>query len=170
MNHAIALLADAPSDAVEALLDEAFGVDRHARTAYRIREGTVAMPDLSFAVFDGEQLVGSLQSWPVELALTDAPAVPLVLVGPVAVTPRLQGGGLGTALMDRLVSAASGQPMAMIGDAAYYARWGFSSVPTAGWTVPGPVERHRLLARTAEALPKFGALGPRGFALARAAE
>jgi predicted N-acetyltransferase YhbS len=32
---------------IEQLLDEAFGTDRHQRTAYRLREGVAALPDLS---------------------------------------------------------------------------------------------------------------------------
>ena len=36
----------------------------------------------------------------------------------------------------------------MIGDPDYYGRfWCFTSDATGGWQVPGPVERHRLLAR-----------------------
>ena len=34
---------------IEEVLDRAFGPDRHARTAYRIREGTVWLEALSFA-------------------------------------------------------------------------------------------------------------------------
>lgn len=169
MTISIAPLTHAPSTAVEALLDAAFGADRRQRTAYRIRAGTEAEAALSFGAFDAGVLVGSLQSWPVAVG-----PVPLVLVGPVAVAPERQGLGLGSALMERLIAAAgapeSSMPMTMIGDPDYYARWGFSSAATGGWQVPGPVERHRLLARAAAGLPRVGMLGPRGFALADAAE
>lgn len=164
MSFTIAPLAAACPDAVEALLDEAFGRDRHGRTAYRIRAACEAIPALSFAAFDGDMLLGSLQSWPIEVA--DAP---LVLVGPVAVAPARQGAGVGSALMDRLIASAPTIPMAMIGDPDYYRRWGFSTAATAGWSVPGPVERTRLLARAADALPIAGMLGPRRFALAQVA-
>lgn len=165
MTLAIAPLADAQPAAVEALLDVAFGADRHARTAYRIRAGTKADVALSFGMFDAGVLIGSLQSWPVAVG----PA-PLILVGPVAVAPERQGCGIGSALMDRLIGMAPSAPMAMIGDPDYYVRWGFSSAATAEWQVPGPVERHRLLARAGTGLPRFGTLGPAGFALAAAAE
>ena len=119
-------------------------------------------------MIDGETLIGSLQSWPVQIGDT-----PLVLVGPVAVTPPCQGGGIGSALMDRLIATAPAVAMTMIGDPEYYRRWGFSSVATANWDVPGAVERHRLLARAANALPPAGMLAPRAverrFALAAAA-
>ena len=153
-------LDTADGSAVEALLDAAFGHDRHARTAYRIRAGTTAIPDLSFAAFADAALVGTVQSWPV--AVADAP---LVLVGPVAVRPAVQGGGIGRALMTALLAAAPDAPMVMIGDPGYYGRFfGFSAEATAGWDVPGPVERHRLLARNAGDMPSTGMLGPRRFA------
>ena len=161
MTVALAPLSHADPDAVEALLDAAFGRDRFQRTAYRIREGTAAIADLSFAAFEDDRLVGSLQSWPV--AVGDAP---LVLVGPVAVAPDRQRSGIGRMLMERLIDVAPTVPMTMIGDPEYYERFfGFDSDATSGWSVPGPVERRRLLARNADALPHVGKLGPRAFAL-----
>lgn len=161
MTVTIARLAQADAQAVEALLDAAFGANRHHRTAYRIREGMTAVPDLSFAAFDAGALVGTLQSWPVCLAET-----PLTLVGPVAVDPHVQRGGIGRELMTALIAAAGDSPMVMIGDPEYYGRFfGFTADATGHWQVPGPVDRHRLLARNAHNLPRTGMLGPRAFAL-----
>jgi predicted N-acetyltransferase YhbS len=154
-------LSAADPQAIEDLLDAAFGADRHARTAYRIRDGMLVIDRLSFAAFSGETLVGTIQCWPV--AVGDAP---VVLVGPVAVSPDCQRSGIGRLLMNRLIETAPDLPMAMIGDPGYYGRFfGFTADPTGGWDVPGPVERHRLLARHADTLPRTGALGPRAFAL-----
>lgn len=145
--------------AVEKLLDDAFGTDRHGRTAYRIREGMVTIEPLSLAAFDDERLVGTLQCWPV--ALDD---VPLILVGPVAVVPGLQRAGVGRAMMDALLAKHRRNPLVMIGDPEYYGRFfGFSADATQGWTVPGPVERHRLLCKSDSELPATGMLGPRLF-------
>lgn len=142
-----------PPAAVEALLDAAFGPDRFGRTAYRLRSGTVALPSLSFAAFGQGRLVGTLQSWPVALTVGGNQAIPLIMVGPVAVEPDVQGGGIGRAMMDALVDAADAiadAAMMMIGDAEYYGRfWGFSADATGGWNLPGPFDRHRLLARAA---------------------
>jgi predicted N-acetyltransferase YhbS len=153
--------------AIDALLDAAFGRDRHGRTAYRIRAGAAWLPALSFAAVEQGVLVGTLQSWPVALHRADS-VVPLVMVGPVAVRPERQGDGVGRALMDRLVDAAERlrtDPLMMIGDPDYYGRfWGFTAAATAGWQVPGPVERHRLLARSAgggDVPAGDGVLGPR---------
>ncbi len=162
MTVTISPLSHADPDAVEVLLDAAFGADRHGRTAYRIRAGMIAVPALSFAAFNGAALVGTLQSWPVEVG-----GAPLVLVGPVAVDPAVQRGGIGRLLMTALIDAAGDTAMAMIGDPEYYGRFfGFTADATGSWDVPGPVERHRLLARHAGDLPTRGMLGPRAFALA----
>jgi predicted N-acetyltransferase YhbS len=151
--------------AVEALLDAAFGADRHARTAYRIRAGMSALPKLSFAaVAEDGGLAGTVQSWPVALEGDDA-SVPLVLVGPVAVAPALQRAGTGSALMRAMLTAADtaeAPPQVLIGDPEYYGRFGFSDAATGGWNAPGPFERRRLLARGAGSdLPRHGMLAPR---------
>lgn len=160
--HITPLLHADPA-AVEDLLDAAFGTDRHTRTAYRIRQGMAAIDALSFAAFDGDTLVGTLQSWPVAVGDAD-----VVLVGPVAVAPDRQRSGLGRRMMDALIAAAPDMPMTMIGDPEYYGRFfGFTADATGEWDVPGPVERRRLLARNATGLPRTGALGPRTFALGK---
>ena len=149
---ALADIDRADEGAVDALLDAAFGVDRRQRTAYRLRAGTAAIPDLSIAAFHTGTLVGSLQSWPLELApAAGGPAMPIVLVGPVAVLPARQRDGIGRMLMTDLLARAHARgtrTLALIGDPEYYGRFfGFTAAATGGWLLPGPVERHRLLAR-----------------------
>jgi predicted N-acetyltransferase YhbS len=158
---------------IEALLDAAFGADRHGRTAYAIRHGMRWLPELSFALLDDNgDMAGLLQSWPIALQGDDGTSTPLIMVGPVAVLPERQGDGFGRALMDAMMAKAraiNAAPLVMIGDPEYYGRfWGFSAQATGGWRVPGPVEQRRLLAVTlnAEALPHTGMLGPRVIAKA----
>ena len=156
-------------DAVERLLDRAFGPGRHARTAYRLREGTAALPALSFACVDGDTLLGTIQCWPVQFAGDDGRLVPLVMVGPVAVEPARQQGGLGRRLTAAALAAADarGWSQMLIGDPEYYGRFfGFSAQPTALWRINGPVERHRLLARGADVPTGAGAIEPRVVATA----
>lgn len=152
--------------AVEQLLDRAFGADRHRRTAYRLRAGVAALPGLSLAALDDGVLVGSIQCWPVAFAGDDGRAVPLVLVGPVAVAPERQGGGLGRELMHASLAAAHAagldRALMLIGDPDYYGRFfGFSADRTAGWRLPGPVEPHRLLARGPDVPAGAGTISPR---------
>ncbi len=176
-------LAGTDDAAIDELLDATFGPNRHGRTAYRIRLGMAWFTDLSFAARDADgRLLGTLQCWPVALHEPDGTQTPLVMVGPVAVQPDAQRHGIGRALMDWLVETvdrnpegSSADPLVMIGDPEYYGRfWGFSTEATTGWTVPGPVERHRLLTRVqgSAILPPEGMLGPRGlpFPLAASAQ
>lgn len=155
---------------IEAVLDRAFGSDRHARTAYRIRDGMNWLPGLSLAALDEDDLlVATIQCWPIALQ-TKQGQVPLVMVGPVAVVPERQGEGFGVGLMSAMIAedarlaAAGGAslPQVLIGDAEYYGRWGFSAALTGGWRCPGPYEPHRLLARgtALAAMPAVGMLGP----------
>ena len=167
MSHITALSTQSDS-AVEALLDAAFGPDRHTRTAYRIRRGMLPIARLSFAALDErDTMVGLLQSWPVALTDDKGTEHPLVMVGPVAVLPTLQQGGIGKKLMQKLMAEARAhpcEPVMMIGDPEYYGRFfSFSAAGTAGWEAPGPVERHRLLAQSLDgrSLPGKGRLGPR---------
>lgn len=155
-------IAEADPAAIEALLDAAFGVGRKARTAYRLRASASPDPARSFAVHEGARLVATIQCWPVALTPPGGTPLPLILVGPVAVHPDRQRRGLGQALMARALAADDGRALMLIGDAEYYARFGFSAEATGDWTLPGPVERHRLLARvpTGLALPAHAALGP----------
>ena len=159
-------LTNVQPELIEQLLDRAFGEDRHARTAYRIREGAQWLEALSFAALDDDEyLAGTIQLWPV--ALTDAQGRnhPLIMVGPVAVLPEKQNHGYGKALMVAALDAIDGAdplPQVMIGDPEYYGRFfGFDATPTRKWHCPGPVERERLLVRcdNPAILPEEGMLG-----------
>jgi predicted N-acetyltransferase YhbS len=157
---------------VEALLDAAFGTDRHGRTAYRLRAGMAAVPALSFAAISDSALAGTVQCWPVAHHGDDGQIAPLVMVGPVAVLPERQQQGLGRRLMDQVMTAAPAAAdgaLMMIGDPEYYGRFfGFSANATGQWRLPGPVEARRLLAAPVggHAVPAApGEIGPRAAAL-----
>ncbi len=158
-------------DMTEAVLDRAFGPDRHARTAYRMRMGMEWLDALSFAILDADELlVGTIQCYPISLTDREGRPVPLVMVGPVAVLPERQGDGFGQGLMAAMLDAKArlaqdGSPsfaQVLIGDPEYYGRWGFTAASTGGWRCPGPYEPERLLARGAalSTMPAEGMLGP----------
>lgn len=155
--------------AVEMLLDAAFGPDRFTRTAYRIRGTAAPIAALSFAAIDDGALVGSIQCWPIALIEDDRQS-PLIMVGPVAVAPTRQGDGIGRSLVAQVLAAVSAgahagapaEPLMLIGDPDYYGRFfGFTAKRTARWNAPGPVERHRLLARGDTVPDGAGMLGQR---------
>jgi len=160
-------LADVDPAMIDELLDAAFEPERRGRTAYKVREGTTWLEGLSFAALDeNEMLAGTIQCWPVALTDPTGRDHPMIMVGPVAVLPGLQGKGFGQALMTAALTAIDPRaplPQVMIGDPDYYERFfNFSSAHTGGWTLPGPFDPRRLLCRTANAavLPREGALGP----------
>lgn len=147
---------------IEFLLDVAFGPDRHSRTAYRLRDGVEPYPGLSIVAREKGRLVGSIQYWPCEL-WDGTTASPITLLGPVAVAPDIQGTGLGKRLMRaslEVADACGHAAIVLIGDPEYYGRFGFAAAATAGWSLPGPFERHRLLARLSSdtMLPAAGEL------------
>ena len=161
-------LAEIDSQLVEALLDSAFGEDRHERTAYRLREGMDMLEGLSLAAVDQEkrELLGTLQCWPIALTDEEGKMHPMIMVGPVAVYPDFQREGIGRAMMAALLKESQPDdplPLVMIGDPEYYQRFfGFTAAGTGGWTLPGPWDPSRLLVRASAAnqLPKSGTLGP----------
>ena len=80
----------------------------------------------------------------------------LTLLGPLAVAPAARDRGFGRRLLaDSLAraDAAGIDPILLIGDASYYGPFGFSAAATGGWTLPGPVERERLLLRQRGSTP-----------------
>ena len=95
-------LNEAAPEKVEQLLDDAFGSNRFGRTAYLLRKRSKPIVPLSFAIIENGEPVGSIQCWPVRVG-----DFPIVLVGPVAVTPSLQGKGIGHQLMHAMLEAAA---------------------------------------------------------------
>ncbi|WP_242446125.1 GNAT family N-acetyltransferase [Sphingopyxis lindanitolerans] len=161
-------MSDIEPQAVEDLLDAAFGTDRFGRTAYRIRVGVDAVPRLSFAVVEARALIGTIQCWPVAHRAASGAATPLVMVGPVAVRPGVQRGGHGRMLMAHMLEAAetvADGALMMIGDPEYYGRFfDFTADATGAWDLPGPFERRRLLARAVNGhglVVGAGMIGPR---------
>lgn len=136
---------EAPADAGarEALLDRAFGPARFAKTCERLRAGRLAARDLALkAEIDG-RLVGTLRFW--HVAAGDRAAL---MLGPLAVEADAREGGVGAALMREGLTRAAAlghQAVILVGDAAYYARFGFDAAAVEGLAMPGPVERARFL-------------------------
>jgi predicted N-acetyltransferase YhbS len=70
------------------------------------------------------------------------------MLGPIAVDPSCRRLGVGAALMSHALSAAKARghgAVILLGDAAYYERFGFSVLKTGNLSLPGPFERERLL-------------------------
>ncbi len=140
-----AIRAERASDVVarEALLDACFGENRHARICQRLRDGRAPAEGLAFsAVLDG-RLVGTLRLWHVSAGGARA-----LVLGPLAVEASSRKLGVGTALMVQALAAAKARghrAVILLGDAPYYARFGFTAAKTGALSLPGPFERERLL-------------------------
>jgi predicted N-acetyltransferase YhbS len=140
-----AIRAERASDVVarETLLDACFGEDRLKRTCQRLRDGRAPAEGLAFSALAQGRLVGTLRLWHV-----NAGGIPALLLGPLAVDNTCRKLGVGAALMDHALAAAKARghrAVILLGDAPYYARFGFSAAKTAELSLPGAFERHRLL-------------------------
>ena len=127
----------------EALLDASFGRNRHARTCQRLREGRAPAEGLAFTAVHRGRLAGTVRLWHV-----NAGGVPALVLGPLAVDSACRNLGIGAALMNHALAAAKARghgAVILLGDAPYYARFGFSPAKTAELSLPGPFERDRLL-------------------------
>lgn len=132
-------------DRREALLDRVWGPLRFQKTAERLREGRSPAEGLSLIAEQDENLVGTVRLWHV----CAGPARPALLLGPLAVDEAWRGLGIGTDLLRRAIAAArrrGHRAVLLVGDAPYYGRFGFSAEKTGALWLPGPYERHRLLA------------------------
>ncbi|MDX7950470.1 N-acetyltransferase [Lichenihabitans sp. Uapishka_5] len=147
MNLSVVVSPEAPVDAaaVERLSERAFGPGRYARTAYRIRETAAADPALSFVARISTLLVGANRMTRVRCG-----PVPALLLGPLTVDPAFRSRGIGAALVRRSLDAAAAAghgAVILVGDEAYYRRFGFTRVPAGRLAMPGPVDPARLLFR-----------------------
>lgn len=141
----LTIALETPHDdvAVDRLHERTFGPGRFARTAFRIREQATHERALSFTARVGTMLVGSVRLTQVRIGTT-----PALLLGPLSVEPPFQSVGIGARLMEVALEAAKAAGhglVILVGDAPYYAKFGFKRVPPGVVTLPGPVDPARLL-------------------------
>ena len=154
-----AIRAERASDvaAREALLDACFGDNRHARTCQRLRDGRAPAEGLALSAVRQGRVIGSVRLWHVS-----AGGIPALMLGPLAVEASSRQLGVGAALMDHALAAAKARGhrvVILLGDAPYYARFGFSGDKTGELSLPGPFERDRLLGLELRAGALDGAWG-----------
>ncbi|RWC62254.1 N-acetyltransferase [Mesorhizobium sp.] len=146
---AIAIVAETAADvaAREALLDRAMGPKRRKKSSEKLRRGRRPSEGLAFVARDASGgVAGTVRLWDVTLG-EGGPAA--LLLGPLAVDPSLKSAGIGSALMRQAIAEAARLGHAailLVGDAPYYGRFDFSAEKTGSLAMPGPYERHRLLA------------------------
>ncbi len=129
------------------LLPQATGTE--ARIVEKLRESGALT--LSLVAEDGGEVIGYLAASAARIGAEDGWG----LIGPLAVLPSRHRQGIGSALMEEAIRRLrqGGRGAALVGDPAYYGRFGFRAFP--GLHVPGcPPE-------VVQALP-FGSVEPRG--------
>lgn len=133
------------ADAIERVLDRAFGPGRFAKTSERVRErGARFEPGLSrLALDEAGEVIGVCRIWRAEAG------APIYFLGPLAVDPAAQHAGLGLAVTQETIAAcrAAGacEAVILVGAETFFRPAGFSVVPSGLVTLPGPVNPARLL-------------------------
>jgi len=146
---AFAVTAESAADiaAREALLDRAMRPGRKRKSSEKLRRGRLPSAGLAFCARDESgTLIGTVRLWDVT-AGDGGPAA--LLLGPLAVDPSIKSKGVGSALMRHAIAEAARlghRAILLVGDAPYYARFGFDADKTGNLAMPGPFERSRFLA------------------------
>ncbi len=142
----IRILEESAADtaARDALLDAAFGAARFGKTCERLREDRMPAQGLALVAKDGDRVIGTLRFWHVDAG----PGRSALLLGPLAVAAGYRSAGIGAQLMRVGLSKAAmldHDAVLLVGDAAYYGRFGFEARFTERLWLPGTYEAGRFL-------------------------
>jgi predicted N-acetyltransferase YhbS len=156
----IRLRREAPAHrpAREALLDACFGPERFAGTCELLRRDSRPAPGLAFVAIENRTLIGTLRLWPI----TAGSAGAALLLGPLGIAGDRRSRGIGHSLVTMAIEEATRRghrAILLVGDAPYYARFGFDARFTLGLDLPGPVDRARFLGLELTAGALAGAQG-----------
>jgi putative acetyltransferase len=122
------------AEAVRSVHQAAFGRPEEAALVTALQRGGAARDRLCFVAQRGGAVVGHVMC-----STGDIGGRPAVGLGPLGVLPAQQRGGAGSALMHAVIGAAeaTGEPLvALLGDPAYYRRFGFVTATTLGVQPP----------------------------------
>jgi predicted N-acetyltransferase YhbS len=146
--------------AIETLLDAAFGADRHRKISYSYRNDVDKVVGLCLVALEDDALVATIRYWPVTIGDT-----PSLLLGPIAVAESHRKAGLGGKLIRCSLGRAATigyRSVILVGDEAYYGRFGCSPAGRHGIIMPreNPARVLALsLPSNRDALPS-GPIGP----------
>jgi predicted N-acetyltransferase YhbS len=147
--YAIVAEQDGDIAAREALLDKTMGAKRRKKSSEKIRRGRKPSEGLALVARNANgTVVGTVRLWDVAVG-GHTEDMPALLLGPLAVDAARKSAGIGSALMHHAIAEATRlghRAIILVGDAPYYGRFGFSADKTADLAMPGPFEKHRLLA------------------------
>lgn len=142
----IALVPETPehADALELVLNRAFGPGRFAKTSERVRErGALHRFELSRVALEHDKPVGVCRIYAVRAGET-----PILFLGPLGVDPDAQHHGCGASLVHECVEACRADgagAIVLVGAHEFFAPHGFTRIPAGRLTLPGPVDPARFL-------------------------
>lgn len=144
---------------LDRLMERAFGPGRFAKAASGLRDGARLAPALSQVAWCDQtgEAVGACLIWDV----ASSAGGPALLLGPIAVEPDLQGGGLGRALCGACTAAvdsAGAGTLVLVGDPGFFAPFGFAPVPAGQLRFDWPADPARTLWRPGSGQPPAGRL------------
>lgn len=128
---------------MDALAARAFGPGRYARTAFRLREGVAPENNLCFVATQNDEIVGSVRLTRISVGTDEC-----LILGPLMASSQLRNIGIGRELMNRAlhtVKQSGHKYVILVGDLAYYQRFGFRRIAAGKISLPGPVDSQRLL-------------------------
>ncbi|MES9997232.1 GNAT family N-acetyltransferase [Desulfovibrio aminophilus] len=133
-------------------------------TEHRIVERLRASGRLTLSLLaeTGGEAVGHVALSP---AVVGAARAGWFLLGPVGVSPRFQGQGIGSALVRaalRRMREVRADGVVLVGDPAFYARFGFAHTP--GLFYPGVPDQYVLAACFDDAVPRGAIIAHEAFA------
>jgi len=124
-------------EAIETLLNVVFGATRHQKASYAYRDENLPVQGLSFSAHCDGKLAGTIRFWPISLGLRETSAL---LLGPLGVAPDMQNFGIGRSLISQghMMAAEMGYKLVLlVGEAAYYGRFGYVSASSHGLFMEG---------------------------------
>jgi predicted N-acetyltransferase YhbS len=136
---------ESDAESISKLHDKAFGPGRFARAAYRVREGTEDVSRYCRVAHCAGKLVAAVRLTEISIGGEKG----ALLLGPLVVDPNRAGQGIGARLVAECLEtarAAGQQLVILVGDVAYYERFGFHPVQPGQIMFPGPVDLRRVLA------------------------
>jgi predicted N-acetyltransferase YhbS len=129
--------------AVTELYDRVFGQGWRHKPCHALRRGRAPLRGASLIARTRERLLGVVRFWPTLIGRT-----PALMLGPLAVDESARTRGLGADLVREGLAAArkaGHRAVWLVGDAPYYARFGFDRAGMEKAELAGPVDRARLL-------------------------
>src|SRR5690606_22401393 len=121
------------------------------KSSEKIRRGRLPAEGLALVAWnEAGHVVGTVRLWNIQAGISQqGTPVEALLLGPLAVDCTHEGRGIGGALMRAAIAEAERRghgAILLVGDAAYYERFGFTADKTPHLVMPGPFHRDRFLA------------------------